>query len=93
MFMEPGDEAQLINNQGKTFISRKQCVMAAIESQLNEIAKNDPQKRVGLITFNNEVVVFGDCSQDPTNILGDKLDKTDIILNDIAPLKVEKTVK
>ena len=52
-FMEPGDEAQLNNLTGKTFVSRKQCVMAAIESQLSTIAKEDPNKKVGLITFNN----------------------------------------
>ena len=72
-FMEPGDELQLNNISGKTFVSRKQCVMAAIEGQLKETLKSDPSKRVGLVTFNNEVVVFGDCSQDPVNILGDKL--------------------
>jgi len=34
-FMEPGDEAQINyfpgqNNQNKTFISRKQCILSAI---------------------------------------------------------------
>lgn len=62
--------------------------MAAIESQLSDIAKNDPNKKVGLITFNNEVIVFGDCSKDPVNILGDKLTKKENIVNDMAPLKV-----
>lgn len=92
-FMEPGDEVQLNNMTGKTFVSRKQCVMAAIESQLSDIAKNDPNKKVGLITFNNEVVVFGDCSKDPVNILGDKLTKKENIVADVTPLKVESSVK
>ena len=38
-FMEPGDEAQLNyfpgQNTGMTYVSRKQCVMAAIENQLD----------------------------------------------------------
>lgn len=38
-FMEPGDEAQFdylpgLQNQNKTFISRKQCILSAIESQV-----------------------------------------------------------
>jgi hypothetical protein len=57
-FMEPGDEAQFNflpgnHNKNKTFVSRKQCILSAIESQLKEIKKNDPKKKVGFITFNN----------------------------------------
>lgn len=38
-FMEPGDEAQFNflpgnQNKNKTFISRKQCILSAIENQL-----------------------------------------------------------
>lgn len=62
--------------------------MAAIESQLSDIAKNDPNKKVGLITFNNEVIVFGDCLKEPVNILGDKLRKKEAVLADVAPLKI-----
>jgi hypothetical protein len=63
--MEPGDEAQFNwlpgnQNKNKTFVSRKQCILSAIESQLQEIKKNDPFKRVGFVTFNNEVTVLGD---------------------------------
>ena len=64
-FMEPGDEAQFnflpgAHNKDKTFISRKQCVLSAIESQINEIKKKDPQKKVGFVLFNNEVTIVGD---------------------------------
>lgn len=30
-----------------------QCVLSAIESQINEIKKVDPYKKVGFILFNN----------------------------------------
>ena len=92
-FMEPGDEAQLNyfpgQNSGNTFVSRKQCVMAAIESQLAEIQKSDPNKKVGLVTFNNEVVVYGDCTQDGKHIVGDNLYKMPEMLTDLAPLKID----
>jgi hypothetical protein len=90
--MAPGDEAQLNyfpgQAKGVTYVSRKQCVMAAIESQLNDMKTKDPNKKVGLITFNNEVVVFGDCKKDPVHILGDKLNKFNEIVNDMNPIKV-----
>jgi hypothetical protein len=41
-------------------VSRKQCVIAAIESQLEEMKKKNPNRKVGVITFNNEVLVIGD---------------------------------
>ena len=78
-FMEPGDEAQLnfIPGQSRsvTYVSRKQCVMAAIEEQLMNIKTLQPNKKVGLVTFNNEVVVYGDCKKGPVHIVGDKLGK------------------
>lgn len=37
--------------------------------------KVDPLKKVGFITFNNEVTVFGDGKGLIVNILGDKLYK------------------
>lgn len=96
-FMDPGDEAQLNfipgQNSANTFISRKQCVMAAIENQLTEIVKNDPNKRVGIVTFNNEVVVFGDCSMDAKHILGEKLYKHDAIMEDLAPLSIKMPLR
>lgn len=96
-FMEPGDEAQLNyfpgQNTANTYISRRQCVMAAIENQLTETLKTDPNRRIGLITFNNEVVISGDCTEDSKHILGDKLYKRPEILEELALLKVKAPVK
>ena len=96
-FMEPGDEAQLNyfpgQSTGVTYVSRKQCVMAAIENQLDDMKAKDPNKKVGLVTFNNEVVVFGDCKKDPLHILGDKLNKFNDIVADMAAIKVEEPLK
>ncbi len=81
-FMQPGDEAQFNflpgnHNKNKTFISRKQCILSAIENQLQELKKIDPLKKIGFITFNNEVTVLGDGKAPTVNILGDKLNKKD----------------
>jgi hypothetical protein len=40
-----------------TYISRLQAVQAAVDHQLEEMIKQHPNRRVALITFNNEVSV------------------------------------
>lgn len=62
-----------------THVSRKQCVLAAIENQINEMKKESPNKIVGLVTFNNEVVLVGDGSNQPVTIAGDRLNKAEDI--------------
>jgi hypothetical protein len=77
-FMEPGDEAQLnflpgAQNHNKTFISRIQCILSAIESQINEIKVTHPHKKIGFVTFGSEVTALGDSKSETINIVGDKL--------------------
>jgi hypothetical protein len=65
-----GDRAKV------TYISRLQAVQASIESQLASLAKSDPKKRVLLVTFNGDVTIVGDGSNNakgPVVITGDKL--------------------
>lgn len=49
--------------QKTTWVSRLQCVQAAVESQLELWSKTQPDMRVSLLTFNNEVTVLGSRSQ------------------------------
>ena len=76
-FIDPGDEEQIWYNDKKntTWVSRRQCVLAAIESQINDLKNNNPKKKVGIVTFNNEVIIIGDGTEDPEIITGDKLYK------------------
>ncbi len=50
-------------------------MLSAIESQLLELKKSDPNKKVGFVTFNNEVTVLGDNKVDSVSLVGDKLYK------------------
>jgi len=77
------------HNKNKTFISRKQCILSAIESQLKEIKKSDPLKRVGFVTFNSEVTVIGDNKTPTVNIVGDKLSNRQAIVDNLAPFKLQ----
>lgn len=58
-----------------------QCVLSAIESQIREIKKADPLKKVGFILFNNEVLVLGDGKSENVSLVGDRLNNTADILN------------
>lgn len=90
--MQPGDEAQFNfipgQNNNKTYISRKQCILSAIEYQLSELRKSDPHKKVGFISFNNEVTVIGDNKTPTVNILGDKLHNRQSIVDSLAGFKL-----
>ena len=92
-FMEPGDEAQFnylpgAQNQNKTFISRKQCILSAIESQLNEVKKSDPEKRIGFVVFNSEVTAIGDTKSETVHIVGDKLYNKGAVQESLANFKL-----
>jgi len=79
-FIEYGADQHLPNQKkDTTFITRKQCVLAAIESQLLEMKSEFPNRRVGLVTFDNEVNIVGDGKQVPETVTGDKLYNYDVL--------------
>ena len=47
------------NNQD--YISRLECVQAAIDNNINNILKTSPETHVGLVTFLSEITILGDC--------------------------------
>ena len=53
----PQEGSQYLPKEKKnvTYVSRLECVQAAIEVQLTELQRNSPNKKIGLITFNDEV--------------------------------------
>ena len=71
----PQEGPQFLPKEKKnvTYVSRLECVQAAIESQLTELQRAAPNKRIGIVTFNNEVNIIGDGFSSIT-ILGDKLE-------------------
>ena len=95
--MEPGDQAQLnylpgAQNYNKTFVSRKQCIFSAIESQINAIQKKYPFKKIGFVTFGSEVVVLGDTKCETLNLVGDKLYNHQAIVNSLANFKLNDPI-
>jgi hypothetical protein len=76
-----------------TYVSRLQCVQAAIDQQLEVLAKEHPKAKVGLVCFNNEVKLLGDGTQEPLVIAGDKLYNYDAILELGKTFKIANCIK
>jgi hypothetical protein len=59
-FGDGSDQRLEGENKNVTYISRMQCVQAAIDSQLTEMAVGAPERKIGLVCFNHEVSIIGD---------------------------------
>lgn len=55
-----GSDQRLQGDYNTTYVSRLQCVQSAIEKQLEDIQMSHPDRKIGLVTFNNEVTLIGD---------------------------------
>jgi hypothetical protein len=75
-----GSDQRLQGDHGMTYVSRLQCVQSAIDSQLETMQKNNPDRKIGLVTFNNEVSIIGDGTKDAVTVAGDKLTNYDFLL-------------
>jgi len=89
---EPGFVNAAVGNSNSTWVSRLQCMQAAVDQQLETWRKEQPNRRVGIVTFNREVTVFGDGFSQPEVITGDKLSKHDELMQIGQRLSVEKPV-
>ncbi len=77
-----GGAAQYLPNerQGEQYVSRLQCVVAAVEAQVDALRQSKPDVRVGLVTFASDVAIIGDGSSAPLVVTGDKLLNSDALL-------------
>ena len=81
--MKFGDgSSQYMDNEAKnvTYISRLQCVQAAIGSQIEQMSKAAAKRKVGVVSFSNQVCVIGDGSQVPKVFAGDRLNDKDYLM-------------
>jgi hypothetical protein len=73
--LQAGDQGY---NAGKgkkrtTWVSRLQAVQAAVDAQLEALAKKDPKKQVVLVTFSNEVNIVGNGISESVVVAGSKI--------------------
>ena len=66
-------EQFMLGDRNTTYVSRLQCVQAAIDAQLNDTANKYPHKKLGLVAFNTDVTIVGDGMSDSYVLAGDRL--------------------
>lgn len=76
-----------------TYVSRIQCVKAAIDSQVSDMANGAAQRKVGIVAFNHEVQVIGDGTKDSQTISGDKLNNFDYLKENGKAQSAERLTK
>lgn len=79
---EDGDQYFPGQDRNTTYVSRLECVQAAIEAQLGDILVAAPDTHVGLITFSEEVKLIGDGLHEVT-VAGDKLQSSNELLREV----------
>lgn len=81
-FMDPGDLEQMMPGQNRnvTYITRLQAMIAAVDQQIEDMSVGFPERRVGIVTFNNQVTVLGDGSKDPCLLDSDLLSDFDSLV-------------
>eukprot|EP00800_Vazella_pourtalesii_P017804 TRINITY_DN557_c0_g1_i11.p1 TRINITY_DN557_c0_g1~~TRINITY_DN557_c0_g1_i11.p1 ORF type:complete len:586 (+),score=162.83 TRINITY_DN557_c0_g1_i11:382-2139(+) len=56
-----------------TYLSRLKSLQSAVQSQIDQLTTTNPDKRVAIVTFNNEVSLLGDGTKEALILAGDKL--------------------
>lgn len=67
-----------------------QCLQAAIDQQITDMSHGAQERKLGIVSFNNEVTVYGDGGQDPQTIAGDRLMDQEFLMNNGAQQGVER---
>lgn len=88
-------ENQFMPGQSRnvTYVSRLQGVQAAIDKQLADMEKEHADRRVALITFNDEVTVVGDGDGEPVHLAKHKLTDKEELIKIGSELSLPKAVK
>jgi hypothetical protein len=73
--LQPGEFDQFLPGQNRnlTYISRLECVQAAIDAQLTDMQARMPTRKVGLVVFSRDVRIIGDGRVEEA-VAGDKLE-------------------
>jgi len=64
MKFSDGSDQNLQGERNVTYVSRMQCLQAAINQQIDDMGKGAGDRKVGLVSFNHEVTVVGDGSEE-----------------------------
>lgn len=60
--------------------NRLDCVKETILAQIKDMAENHPERKVGLVTFTDDIAIIGDGEKNETFIRGQQLNDYNFIL-------------
>jgi hypothetical protein len=87
------DPFHVLQAYHERYISRLEAVQVAISENLTKIMKDSPKKKVGLVTFNQEVHSYGDGTIEEVIINGDYLNKKESIVEKANSTGEFKSIK
>ena len=65
MKFSDGSDQYLEGERKYTYVSRSQCLQAAFGQQIIDNANGASDRKLGIVSFNNEVTVIGDGLEEP----------------------------
>jgi hypothetical protein len=83
-FSDGSDQFLSTAEHNVTYVSRMQCLQAAIDAQITDMANGTADRKLGLVAFNSDVTVIGDGTEVPQVISGDKLLDYDYLIENGA---------
>eukprot|EP00058_Branchiostoma_floridae_P002521 XP_002588009.1 hypothetical protein BRAFLDRAFT_125403 [Branchiostoma floridae] len=66
---------------GKEYVTRLECMTAAIARHLERLELDTPDRQVAIVTFQSHVQLFGDGRYPPTDVTGDTLNSYDGLIS------------
>jgi len=87
------DQSLPRQSRNVTYVSRLQAVQAAVDHQLSTLVGAHPSYRVALVTFSDEVTVFGDGSGEALTVAGDRLRDMDELVKIGTKIPLPSAVK
>ena len=81
------------NRQNVTWISRMESLQAAVDTHLAKLVHSEPNKRVSIVTFSDDVTVMGDGRMVPVTIAGDKLSNSKAVIDIGKEIPLPSTVR
>ena len=76
-----------------TWISRMESLQAAVDTHLAKLVHSEPNKRVSIVTFSDDVTVMGDGRMVPVTIAGDKLSNSKAVIDIGKEIPLPSTVR
>ncbi|XP_003382887.1 PREDICTED: circularly permutated Ras protein 1-like [Amphimedon queenslandica] len=76
-----------------TYISRMESLQAAVDTHLSKLVHSEPNKRVSIVTFSDDVTIMGDGRMVPVTIAGDKLSDSKAVIDSGKEIPLPSTIR